>query len=130
MNIYLAASFKQKQQMLKVRRDIQTHFGHFITSRWILSASENGMMDGDIRKDQSRALRGAVTDFEDIEMADLVAVFTDVPSTSVGFYVELGYAIARRKRIAVIGPRPNVFFTWPSIKHYEFYSDFLKSLAE
>lgn len=130
MNIYLAAAFTEKKQMLLVRRDLQAHFGHSVTSRWILSASEEGLKDAAVRLNPERALRGCLGDLEDIDASDMVAVFTDVPSTSGGLNVELGYSIARRKEISVIGPLPNVFFTWPGIRHFDYYSDFLKSLAE
>ena len=127
MKIYIAASFGAKARM-RVMAQLLQKDGHQVTSRWLLGPSVNGMNAEGVEADPVRALRGAITDLEDIEKSDLVAIFTETPSSSGGLHVELGYSIARRKDIAVIGPRPNVFFTWPRIQMFRTVEEFMNYL--
>lgn len=51
----------------------------------------------------------ASNSFLDLERADAVLLFTDVPSTTGGFHAELGMALMARKPVYLHGPRGNVF---------------------
>jgi hypothetical protein len=55
----------------------------------------------------------AIVDQTDIILADGLILFTDTPSTSGGYWWELGYAMGRGKRVIGVGPinrpRPNLF---------------------
>jgi nucleoside 2-deoxyribosyltransferase len=68
----------------------------------------------------------AEADLVAIDVADLVIVFTDEPSTTGGRDVEFGYAIASEKRIVVIGPRINVFHCLQEVEQYNTWEEFME----
>jgi hypothetical protein len=120
MRIYLAASWPQRKTM----RDIADHLqaiGHIVTSTWIYSESPKGMDAGDVTADPDRARKGGNRDLSDIRESTMAAIFTDVPSSTGGFHVEYGYALASGKLIAIVGPQPNVFYSLNkiSITHHK-----------
>ena len=60
--------------------------------------------------------------------AHMLVAFTEQPrsgNSRGGRHVELGIAIGSRKRIAVVGPRENIFCWLPVIEHYETWDEFL-----
>lgn len=119
MHIYLAASWPQRKRMRDVAEHLQA-LGIMTTSRWIYSESESGMGPAEIAEGQKKAVSGAIRDFQDINAAHRVAVFTDVPSSTGGFHVEFGYALSREKPIDIVGPALNVFYALrgPGIRHF------------
>jgi hypothetical protein len=86
------------------------------------------MRKTEVLNDPVRARRGALTDIEDIDAADLVAIHTADPSTSGGLHWEFGYSFAKKKDIAIIGPPVNVFFALPNIMQFDYWADFLNYL--
>ena len=107
-SVYLAASISARLVMIGVaydllRNDIRT------TSSWILDKDEtNKLKDWQLKKAMEAK---SDRDLADIDAADVVVICPSVePSTSGGLFVELGYAIARKKPIILIGHRPNIFF--------------------
>jgi nucleoside 2-deoxyribosyltransferase len=121
VRIYLAARFDRYPEMRDVRRVLHA-WGHEVTARWIdlhgggqTVAETTPTLDAD----PYRTRRLAQEDVEDIEAADLVIVFTSpVPTTTGGHHVELGLALGLGKRLAVCGPRTNVFHTLPQVVHF------------
>ncbi len=83
-----------------------------VTARWISGAHETdaGVPD----------LKAALEDIQDVEAADIVVSFTetgDVPGRSRGGrHVEFGYALAKGKRLIVVGTRENVFHHVPGVE--------------
>jgi nucleoside 2-deoxyribosyltransferase len=51
------------------------------------------------------------------------------PSTGGGRHVEFGYALAKGKRVVVIGERENVFHHHPSVKLHASVDDWLRDTA-
>jgi nucleoside 2-deoxyribosyltransferase len=124
MRIYLAASYAQKERMRGYRDELLRR-NHIVTSRWIELRDGQGMGPAEIAKDYRRAMNVARMDIDDITVSEILLVFTDVPSTSGGFHFEVGYAMARDKLIALIGPRPSVFFSLPIIGCFRSWESFL-----
>lgn len=124
MKFYLAAPYTQKASMRAARNVLQA-LGHEVTSRWIDGLGSNPMADS-----LSDCIQEAITDFQDINECDTVAVFSDKPSTTGGRDVEFGYAYGIRKKIVVIGPVRNVFMALPNIMHFEDWNAFLRSLGQ
>mgnify|MGYP001616147807 CR=1 FL=1 len=63
----------------------------------------------------------SVTSFsqEDIDKADAVLSFTHprgTMTTGGGRHVEFGYALAKGKKVALIGERENIFHDHPSVE--------------
>lgn len=74
--------------------------------------------------------RAAVQDLEDLDRAGLILAFTEGPGAwTGGRHVELGYALAQRKAIVVIGPHENVFHAHPRVlAHVATFRAFLDAL--
>jgi len=64
---------------------------------------------------------------DDIKRADVVAVFTDAPSSTGGYHVEFGYALGLDKPIEVVGPPLNVFHALTLVTRHATAADFLKA---
>src|SRR5690349_7823342 len=96
-NCYLAGSWADRPRLRGIRDELAA-LGIEVTSRWldhegvwILSPS------------------WAAKDLADIDAAQSLIVFTDVPSTAGGFHWESGYAFGRNKPIIGVGPRTCLF---------------------
>ena len=64
-------------------------------------------------------VRCAEIDVADIEACEIVIVFSETPretNSRGGRHVELGMALALKKRIFVVGPVENVFMSLPQIQ--------------
>jgi nucleoside 2-deoxyribosyltransferase len=112
-NVYVAASFNTAAGVRALRDNLQDYVN--ITSSW---CEEVPLMPDDYREQPQEARFRANEDYLDIERSDIVAVFTGVDSTTGGLHVELGVAIALKKRIIVVGPRGNVFHYMNVVEHY------------
>lgn len=137
MRIYLAARYSRREELLGVR-DVVEAMGGVVTSRWLngdhqlsdtgTPIGENGealVENGD--GDRAAALRAkfAQDDYDDVMSAQTLIAFTEEPRTSNsrgGRHVELGLALAWRKRVIVVGPRENVFCWLPEVEHYGSWS--------
>lgn len=100
MRIYVAGPYVARESLLQTKSEIEAH-GHEVTSRWLLGSH-----------DDLAPIICATDDLEDIERADALILFLDRgPGSRGGMYVELGYAIAKGKKVILVGERTNVF-TW------------------
>jgi hypothetical protein len=127
--IYLAASWSVRGQMLVRQRELR-QMGHYVTSTWLdddTAAVEPGPDPN--CDDPERAAGCARADAADLMLADLVIMSTDVPSTTGGFHVELGLALAAEKEIILVGPRLNIFHYLPTIQHYDSWTEVLTYLG-
>lgn len=125
---YFAAAFSQKERMKEYREYLEYH-GNRVTSQWIDSESE-GLAAEEIPANMAKAANGAVTDMNDIINSDYVVVFSDVPSTTGGYYVEMGVAIALKKTLIIIGPVNNIFMTYAWIGHiFQNFEQFANALG-
>lgn len=117
--LYLAARFAD-QAMMRVVGDYLTGLDFVITARWVYGG-EAGL---------SRA-GCALMDIEDVDAADTVVSFTQ-PERSYniggGRHTELGYALAKGKRLVVIGPREQIFHYHPAVEVHATLTAWLGSL--
>ena len=111
-NIYVAASINAQLEAARFSLDLQSA-GFKVVSSWIRKnhaelakkAKESDAERISIQKQFGRS------DLLDLSNADTLIILTDVPSTSGGLHVELGYFIGSgRTNIICVGPRVNVFF--------------------
>ena len=113
MKVYIAAPIKTAPQMREIRKSLGRN-GIEVTSRWIDQPSEKVGYDNVTRE----FLRGAsVLDLEDVDAADVRVHFQLYPSGGASF--EGGYALAKGKRVIVIGKFCHVFNVHPDIEFYE-----------
>lgn len=129
MKVYLAARYSRREELVGYRNDLN-QLGSIIpglylrvTSRWLNGSHEahklgpNGMrVIPRSGYTNTQARRFAREDLADIDEADVVVVFTEehVPRGNVGRggrHVEFGYALAKGKKIIVVGPIENVFYS-------------------
>lgn len=96
--IYIAAPWANRATARVVRDELRT-LGHEVTSSWLDEAGDAGSVPSD--PEAGRA--AATTDFLDIDRAALFLVLTDPRPIGAGHHVELGYALAHRKHIVVVG---------------------------
>src|SRR6266436_4671730 len=123
--IYLAASWAAKDHMRWIARQLISR-GHKITSSWIYSNHTTGIQARDVEDNLWPSSEGALENANNIMASDLVAVFTDIPSTTGGYHVEFGIALGLRKAVVVVGNRNNIFQAIPNVGHFDNETDFLK----
>jgi hypothetical protein len=120
---YFAARFSRRFELQGYRADL-LRIGHEVTSRWIDDAG---------REDELEDPRGcAVRDMRDIEIADGIIAFLEIPRTATrgGRHVEFGIAAAEGKRLIAVGPeRENVFYHLPEVEFFENWPAALATLA-
>lgn len=144
MIIYLAARYSRRLELCGYRDQLRA-LGHEVPARWLNGAhqiSTDGMPlteEGERKFEEGHpdadALRAgfARDDLDDVLAANLVVAFTEQPRSGAGSsrggrHVELGVAIGTGKRIAVVGPRENIFCWLPHIWHYPGWPSFLEHL--
>jgi hypothetical protein len=116
--IYIAAMYSQMEQMRGPAAALRER-GHEVTARWIDGAEATLDETSD----------GAAMDLDDIDRADCVLSFTQPKGTMFkggGRHVEYGYAIAKRKRLIIVGERENIFHHLP---YAEVYATFERAVA-
>lgn len=101
MRVYIAGSFAQRERLAAVAGQIE-FAGHEVTSTWLHEPKFEELTDWVMRACANNS-------FLDLERADALLLFTDVPSTTGGFHAELGMALTARKPVYMHGPRSNVF---------------------
>lgn len=106
MIFYLASRYQDHPLMRDWRIEIERH-GWLVSSRWIDGDHEITGTD-----DENERRRFAAEDMEDVQRANVVIVRSDPAFFRTGRggrHVELGLALAWRKRIILVGERENVF---------------------
>src|SRR3712207_4744657 len=110
MKVYLASRYSRREELRGYREELIAA-GIDVTSRWLIEDHEwVGTPDEVLPVDVGRRL--GEEDLADIRAADLVVAFTEPPRSTPsrgGRHVELGYALALRIPILLVGPRENVF---------------------
>jgi len=118
------ARYSRHEEMQDVAKNLIA-LNHVVTSRWIW---------GDHRAHDSAIGTGTITNIErtiatndvtDLYQADCAIGFSEALRTPTrgGRHVELGLALAWRKRIIIVGGHEHVFHTLPQVEH-------VKDLAE
>ncbi len=116
MKIYLASNYSTHPEMREHAKTLEA-LGHEITSEWI-----NGTHGGD-----DRALYAQI-DLRDVDAADAIIFFAEAPEgsrTRGGKHVEFGYALAKGKRIFLVGKPVNVFHHLPEVIQRIHFEDLL-----
>lgn len=115
MNVYLAARYERRLELVGYAEDLRD-LGHVVTSRW-LHGNDALPVPEQVRMD-----------LEDIDRADAVVSFTESPGiySRGGRHVEFGYALAKGKRLILVGPPENIF---QAACAFEQYLDFGELLA-
>lgn len=121
IRVYLAGPFDHQEAL----RDLRDQCGEDveITSRWL--DFEPGLDDE--ATDHYRSLCATV-DLADVDRADVLIQFTNGAVGTGGRHVELGYAIAKGKRVIVVGEHENIFHWHPDVTLVKTFEDALELL--
>lgn len=107
MEIYIAAPFDWRVKA-KRAREVLAKKGFISTATWIDSHLQEEHLSNEDRWKEARQ------DLLDIHRAGGF-VLLNGPSTSGGLHIELGFAIAKGKRIWLVGQPSTIFHYHPSI---------------
>lgn len=121
MKIYLASNYSTWPQMQKHAETLR-EMGHEVNCEWI-----KGIHGGDDRASY------AEIDLKDLDEAEAVIFFAEAPEgsrTRGGKHVEFGYALAKRKRIFLVGKPVNVFHHLPEVVQRFLFEDILAVLPK
>ena len=125
LKIYLAARMGRKEEMRGYAETLEEH-GHRLMSAWVKTEGDDGSYDG------YTLTKFAELDLRCLEQCDAFILFTDAPGEEIpgasrgGRFVEMGYAIAKKKRLCVIGPLENIFCRLQGIEQFDTIEEFLK----
>ena len=100
----------------------------FVNSRWLDEPHAPGTTLHEVSAAFCRET--SLIDLEDIDAADMMVFFSEDPLVGTprgGRHVEFGYALAKGKRIVVIGGPENIFHYLPQIVHYPTVQSFLEA---
>jgi nucleoside 2-deoxyribosyltransferase len=115
LNIYLAGSFSRKDELSRHARELR-RMGHQVVSRWL---DENVPANSELTDFTPDYLqKTAVLDIEDIDLADVIMLFSVDPSIAVkrgAHHFESGYAYGTKKKVIIVGPYGNNFHYLPDI---------------
>ena len=130
MKIYLAAHYSRKAEVIDAVRDLEKA-GVRVVSTWHL---ERMAADSNLDAATGRTWRRLATrDIKELRAATCIVFFSfdghDL-FTRGGHCVELGYAIAKKKRIVIVGPFQNIFCYLKGVKRFEMWDDAFKWLKK
>ena len=106
--VYVAGWFGS-QKRLQAERDRLREYGYVVTSSWLNEAvaDPTKITTHDLLPESNQLL--AAKDFWEITESNVLIVDTIDVSDRGGREVEMGYALAHKIPVIVIGPRRNVF---------------------
>lgn len=116
MNIYIAAPYEHRPTAVLIANAL-SGMGYSLCARWLTPEHDDDGKNsplGDVPSEH------ALDDLEDVLDCDvLIAINPEnfARSGTGGRHVEFGIAVARSKRIILIGDRTNVFHFLPSVMH-------------
>lgn len=139
--VYLASRYSRREELQGYAQQLAAMDGFSCTSRWL--TGEHDWAETQINQHGERdpaaisplAQQYAIDDLADIDIAQGFVVFTDPPGQNGprargGLHVEFGWALSRNKDLLVVGPRTNVFYHLPQVRHAPDWDQALLVLQE
>lgn len=117
MKVYLAARWSRREELDGYARELDDlDVGLDVCSRWHSDPSHRiTERDGVTARELNERL--AAEDFTDLFMADVLVYFSPGGLRS-GCHVEVGMALGRGQKVALVGERENVFHWLPQVNKY------------
>lgn len=128
-SVYLAAAYSSKDEIRRYA-DQLSEMGLDVTAQWLDEPHAASVPFTSRDPEELRAF--ARRDIDDIERSDVFLFFSldpEQPTRRGGRHVELGLAIAMKKRIIVIGPRENIFHFLPGVEVVRTWGEAIRLLA-
>jgi nucleoside 2-deoxyribosyltransferase len=117
IRIYLAAMYSEKNE-ISAQAEVFRNHGIGVTSTWLEELHHPNIQMSEVATNDLTCY--AENDIRDIESADWFvfhSVEPTIPTVRGGRHVEFGYALARGKKILVVGPEENIFHHLPAVQH-------------
>jgi len=113
VRVYLAGPYRSRDQLRRLAAEL-TDLGFYVTSRWLEETHEinPGTEGAAVALSDEAVAEHAETDLTDIEISEVLVLFTAAyvgAEGGGGRHVETGYALARDKRVVIVGEPENVF---------------------
>ena len=113
MKVYLASAYQTRDVLRRYDSEL-TFVGMTCTARWLREETkiDAGTVGAATALDDKAVRNHVRDDFEDINAADVLVLFTHSVTGEQGGggrHIETGYALAKGKRVIVIGTPENVF---------------------
>lgn len=138
LSVYLAAPYSARDVVASYANELRI-IGYRTVARWL--TGEHEAAEGEPPTAEQRHT-WAMDDLADIDKADILIAFTadtvrqpldaivgSLFGTSGGRHVELGYAIARTKRVLLVGRPENVFHHLEPITRVDSWHQAVTTLA-
>ena len=126
MKVYLAGPYQWKNIIATYAAELRKA-GVTVTSRWLEEPHSPTTQCGDLP--DATFAKYAIQDLEDIDQAEILVLFA-VPGTPIpraGRHVEFGYALAKNKKLVVVGNvKENIFHYLPGITPFATWEDTLQ----
>jgi nucleoside 2-deoxyribosyltransferase len=126
--IYLASSYSRRLEMVEHAAEL-TALGHTVVSTWVNGHHET-RPNIDAEATDAERRQWAEEDLRDIDLCDLMIVSTDSGHQRGGKWVEMGYALALRKQVWIVGPRENVFTCLAEAEQFDTWPECLAFAAQ
>jgi len=127
MKLYLAARYTRKDEIRGYAYYLTTEGFYTITSTWFLEPHDPAVTLAEVTP--ANLQEYAHRDLAEIDAADALLLFSESDQTwnkRGGRHVEYGYALAKGKRIFVVGPHENIFHYVQGVTHFDTLDDFVK----
>lgn len=124
MKLYIAAPFGMRATVAKYAKQVEA-LGHEVVGRWFEEEPAGGS-DGALGWGSEEYARRAQRDLRDVGTANYFVLLAGL-STTGGKHVETGWALARGKRVAIVGELENVFHSLIP-EQYSSWDDFTSNL--
>ena len=129
--VYLAAPWQWRAEMIQVKEHLEVSGNVIVNSTWLGPEDTDDLAT--LANEEDRCRKVAQRDFDEIDAADVVVVFS-YPEMhgkgSGGRHVELGYALAKGKPVVLVGEKENVFHRLGSIRQVDAYKDLPRVIEE
>lgn len=119
MKVYVAAPYQLRPSAVGLKKAIE-RLGGVVTSRWL--TRQGG--------ESNRAARMCLADIDAADVLVALNPATWATAGTGGRHVELGYALAREKRVLLVGVRNNVFHHHSDVQHVDTVFQALELVGE
>ena len=126
---YLSARYGRRQEIQAYAEKLeQTIPGARAVSRWHSQpgiAAEDALTPAELTLHPDQGQGYAAQDLDDLEAAQVLVEFSGSDGQG-GRHVEYGYALAKGKRLVLVGPRDNVFSCLPQAEWFPSFTAWLE----